>query len=53
MQRFPMTLAELARLQGAAPVEDLSELEGDFWESDEELDAFLADLRASRNASLT
>jgi hypothetical protein len=45
------SLEELARLQHAGPVE-VDELEGDIWESDEELDAFLADLRASRNASI-
>jgi hypothetical protein len=48
-----LTLDDLARLQGAKPVEDLRELAGDFWESDEEVGEFLADLRASRNASLT
>jgi hypothetical protein len=45
------TLDELARLQHAVPVEP-DDLVADIWESDEELDAFLADLRASRNASL-
>jgi hypothetical protein len=44
-------LDELARLQHAQTVE-ADELAGDIWESDEELDAFLADLRTSRNASL-
>jgi hypothetical protein len=48
----PSTIEELARIQHAQPVADLDELVEDIWESDEELDAFLADLRASRNASL-
>jgi hypothetical protein len=30
---------------------DVSGLAADIWESDEELDAFLADLRASRDGS--
>ena len=46
-----MTIEELARAQGAAPVLDPHELAADIWESNEELDAFLADLRASRDAS--
>lgn len=46
-----MTVDELARAQGAAPVLDANELAADIWESDEELGAFLADLRASRDAS--
>jgi|SRR5579862_6406410 len=45
-----LTLA-VARLQRAEPA-DVDELVDDIWESDEELDAFVADLRASRNASL-
>jgi hypothetical protein len=46
-----LTIDELARLQHVEPVRDPAELSSDFWESDEELDAFLADLRASRSAS--
>jgi len=46
-----LTLAELAELQHAEPVE-IDELVSDIWESDEELDAFLSDLRTSRNASV-
>ncbi len=44
-------LEELARVQHAGPVQS-AELVSDIWESDEELDAFLADLRTSRNASV-
>ena len=47
-----MTLADLARAQGVVPVEDAKELSAEIWESDEELDEFLADLRQSRHASL-
>lgn len=46
-----LSLEELARAQGATPVQDPHELVADIWESDEELDAFLADLRASRDGS--
>lgn len=41
----------LAAEQHAEPVRDLRELRAEVWESDEELDAFLADLRASRDAT--
>ena len=46
---------ELARARGVKPiqsVEDLAAYKLDVWESDEDLDAFLADVRASRNADL-
>ncbi len=46
-------LEQLARDQHAAPVRDIAELRADVWESDEELDEFLADWRASRDASLS
>ncbi len=46
------TIDDLARAQHAEPVTDPEELAADIWESDAELEAFLADLRASRNASL-
>jgi len=48
----PVTIEDLARVQHAEPVADPVELAADIWESDAELEAFLADLRASRNASL-
>ena len=47
-----MTIAELAVLQRARPVKGVDEFAADLWESDEELDEFLSDLRASRDASL-
>jgi len=46
------TIEDVARAQHAEPVADPGELAADIWESDAELEAFLADLRASRNASL-
>ena len=48
----PMTIDDLARLEGVEVVTDVHQLAADIWESDDELDAFLAHLRASRNASL-
>jgi hypothetical protein len=48
-----LTLDELAQRCNAKPVADVYELVADIWESDEELDAFLADLRSSRDASLS
>ncbi|HUR15679.1 MAG TPA: hypothetical protein VMZ33_00210 [Candidatus Limnocylindrales bacterium] len=47
-----LTIDELARLQNAEETRDAKELAADIWESDAELDAFLADLRSSRDASL-
>lgn len=47
----PMTIDDLARVQGAREIRDAEELAADIWESDEELQAFLADLRSSRDAS--
>lgn len=49
------TLDELARAKGLKPVESLQDLERfalDVWDSDEDLDAFLADVRASRDADV-
>jgi hypothetical protein len=45
-------LDERARNRDARPVADTSDLVTDLWESDDELDAFLADLRVSRGQSL-
>jgi DNA-binding XRE family transcriptional regulator len=45
---------ELARRQGVRPIRSADELARDgIWESDEELDAFLADVYASRRAGTT
>jgi hypothetical protein len=46
------TRDELARRQHAEPDADLAELAAELWEPDEELDAFLADFRESRDYSL-
>ena len=45
-------IEDLARARHAEPVTDPEELAADIWESDAELEAFLADLRPARNASL-
>ena len=45
-----MTLDELRAAQGARPTFDLSELRADVFESDDELAAFLAELRAWRQS---
>jgi hypothetical protein len=45
-------LEELARDQHARPVSDVEELRLDVWSSEQELDEFLVDWRASREASL-
>ena len=50
-----VSLEEQARAKGLRPVdaiEDLDEFALDVWESDEDLRAFLADVRASRDADL-
>jgi hypothetical protein len=46
-------LEELARDQHARPVQDIEELRADVWDSEEDLDEFLADWRARRDASLS
>ena len=48
----PLSVDELARQQGVRPVRSLDEMRADLWDSDDELEAFLADLRASRRADL-
>jgi hypothetical protein len=47
------TIDELADVQGVQPMCSTDEWAGDFFESDQELEAFLTDLRASRDASLS
>jgi hypothetical protein len=50
-----LTLEELARVKGLKPVESIDDLEAfalDVWDSDEDLQAFLADVQASRHADL-
>ena len=48
----PVSIEELARQQGVGPVRSFDDVRADVWDSDEELDAFLADVRASRQADL-
>jgi hypothetical protein len=48
-------LDELARAKGLKPVESVEDLRRfalDVWDSDEDLDAFVADVRASRQADV-
>lgn len=45
-------LDAISRAVGVKPLTSLDELALDVWESDEELDAFLADLWASRESGL-
>jgi hypothetical protein len=45
-------VTRLADEQGVRPLVDPAELKADIWESDAELDEFLADVRRSRNANL-
>ncbi len=51
-QSPPVAIEDLAHAQHAQPVHDPGELADDIWESDAELQAFLADLWAARTASL-
>ena len=44
---------EQARQQGVKPISSVDELIYPVWESDEELDEFLADLYESRRANLS
>ena len=47
-----VSVEELARQQGVRPVSSFDDMRADLWESDEEYDVFLADLRASRQADV-
>ncbi len=46
------SLEELKRRQGVRRRESVDDMTADLWESDADLDAFLADVRASRDADL-
>ena len=46
-----LSLDDLARVQSARVVVEVSDLTAELWESDAELEAFLADLRQFREAS--
>lgn len=43
---------DLAREQGIEPITSTQDLRADLFESDDEMEEFLADLRASRQANL-
>ena len=45
-------LDAISRALGVGPLGSLDELALDVWDSDEEFDAFLAELRASRESGL-
>jgi hypothetical protein len=47
-----VSVEELARQQGVRPVDSVDDMQADLWDSDEELEEFLADVRASRQADL-
>jgi len=47
-----VSVEELARQQGVRPVDSLDDMQADLWESDEEVEEFLADVRASRRADV-
>jgi hypothetical protein len=44
----PVSIEELARQEGVRPVRSFDDMRADVWNTDEELDEFLADVRASR-----
>ena len=48
----PVSVDELARQQGVRPIQPGEDMSADLWDSDEEFDAFLADVRTSRQADL-
>jgi hypothetical protein len=48
----PLSMDALARAQGVGPVRSLDDLALDVWDSDAELDAFLADVRHSRQSDV-
>lgn len=48
----PVSMDALARAQGVGPVRSLDELALDVWDSDAELDPFLADVRHSRQSDV-
>lgn len=47
-----VSVEELARQQGVRPVRSFEDMRADLWDSDEEFDAFMVELRASRQADL-
>lgn len=47
-----VSVEELARQQGVRPVANVADMHADLWDSDEELEQFLAEVRATRQADL-
>ena len=47
-----VSVEDLARQQGVRPVRSFEAMRADLWDSDAEFDAFLAELRESRQADL-
>jgi hypothetical protein len=47
-----VSVEELARQQGVRPVSSVDDMQADLWDSDEELEQFLTDARAPRQADL-
>lgn len=48
----PRSVEELAREQGVRPVQSLDDMRADLWDTDEELDEFLGEVRAARQRDL-
>jgi phage terminase Nu1 subunit (DNA packaging protein) len=48
----PVTVDDLAREQGVAPVMSGAAMGADVWDSDAEVDRFLAEVRNARDADL-
>ena len=48
----PLSVDELARQQGVRPVRSLDDMRADLWDTDEDLDRFLAEVRAARQDDL-
>jgi hypothetical protein len=48
----PVPIEELERQQGVRPFRPGEDVGADLWDSEEEFEAFLADVRASRQADL-
>ena len=46
------SVEELAREQGVTPVRSLEDMRADLWDTDEELDMFLAGVQAARHSDL-
>jgi uncharacterized protein (DUF2384 family) len=50
-RRRPLSIEELAELQAVKPMENIADWAADIFESDEEFEGFLRDMRAHRNLS--